>query len=37
LALGTSGAVEIQRLADAAVLEVWRGNGAARLRAGLRR
>ncbi|MCK6575278.1 PKD domain-containing protein [Myxococcota bacterium] len=37
LALGTTGAIELHRTADAAVVEVWRGNGAARLQVGLRR
>ena len=37
LALGTSAAVEIQRVTDGATLEVWAGNGATRLQATLRR
>jgi PKD repeat protein len=37
LGLGTSNIVEVQRPADSAILETYIGNGAATLRAGLRR
>lgn len=37
LALGSASVIEIQRVADQASVDLWRGNGATRLRAALRR
>jgi hypothetical protein len=37
LALGSASVIEIQRVADQASVALWRGNGATRLRAALRR